>query len=43
VAKAVLRDRVAAPGLWPSSFLPERIEQARAKLAAAIELDVGNR
>jgi len=43
VAKAVLRDRAAAPGLWPSSFLPERIEQARAKLAAAIELDVGNR
>ena len=43
VAKEVLRDRVAAPGLWPSSFLPERIEQARAKLAAAIELDVGNR
>ena len=43
VAKEVLRDRVAAHGLWPSSFLPERIEQARAKLAAAIELDVGNR
>ena len=27
----------------PASFLPEQIEQARAKLAAAIELDVGNR
>jgi acyl-CoA dehydrogenase len=42
VAKEVLRGRAAAPGLWPSSFLPDRIEKARAKFAAAIELDVGN-
>ena len=42
VAKEVLRGRAAAPGQWPSSFLPERMEQARAKFAAALELDVGN-
>jgi acyl-CoA dehydrogenase len=42
VAKALLRDRQPAPGLWPTHFLPDAIEKARAKLGWAIELDVGN-
>jgi acyl-CoA dehydrogenase len=40
VAKAVLRDRSAARGLWPTYFLPDAIASAREKLAQAIELDV---
>lgn len=42
VAKALLRDRKPAPGLWPTQFLPDAIEKARTKLGWAIELDVGN-
>jgi acyl-CoA dehydrogenase len=42
VAKAVLRDRRAAPGLWPTYFLPDNIARAREKLAWAIERDAGN-
>jgi acyl-CoA dehydrogenase len=42
VAKAVLRDRKASPGTWPSYFLPDNIARAREKLAWAIERDAGN-
>ena len=42
VAKAVLRDRKAAPGLWPTYFLPDNIAKAREKLAWALERDTGN-
>jgi acyl-CoA dehydrogenase len=42
VAKAVLRERKAAPGLWPTYFLPDNIARAREKLAWALERDAGN-
>ena len=42
VAKEVLRDRAAAPGLWPTHHLPERVAAAERRLAASLELEVGN-
>jgi acyl-CoA dehydrogenase len=42
VAKALLRDRKAAAGPWPTAFLPDAIARARTKLAQAIEIDVAN-
>lgn len=42
VAKAVLRDRKASPGIFPSYFLPDAIAAAEKKLAHAIELEVGS-
>jgi acyl-CoA dehydrogenase len=42
VAKEVLRDRRGAEQLWPNYYLPDAVQKARAKLAWAIELDVGN-
>lgn len=42
VAKAVLRDREASPGIFPSYFLPDAIAAAEKKLARAIELEVGS-
>jgi acyl-CoA dehydrogenase len=43
VARQVLRDYKPAEGLWPSEHLPEKIEAARTKYAAALEHVVGNR
>jgi acyl-CoA dehydrogenase len=42
VAKEVLRDRQASPGLWPTYHLPELVAAAERRLAASLELDVGN-
>lgn len=42
VAKAVLRERTPAPGLFPTYYLPDNIERARRHLAAHLEHVVGN-
>ena len=35
-ARLILRDRVPSAGLWPSEWVPARVEAARAKYAAAL-------
>jgi acyl-CoA dehydrogenase len=42
VAREVLKDYQPAPGLWPTQHLPTKREEARAKLAAYLEHQVGN-
>jgi acyl-CoA dehydrogenase len=42
VARQVLKRYKAAPGLWPTEHLPEKIAAARAKFAEYLELEVGN-
>jgi acyl-CoA dehydrogenase len=42
VAREVLKDYEAAPGLWPTAHLPAQRELARKKLAAWTEHLVGN-
>ncbi|MFM7783797.1 MAG: acyl-CoA dehydrogenase family protein, partial [Gammaproteobacteria bacterium] len=42
VAKEILRERKGAPGLFPTYHLPGRIAEAERKLAASLELEVGN-
>lgn len=42
VARRVLRDYKPSDGLWPSEFLPDKIEAARKKLAEYLEHEVGN-
>ncbi len=42
VAKQVLRDYTATDDLWPSEWLPRKQDEARAKYAEYLELEVGN-
>ncbi|MGH9016442.1 MAG: acyl-CoA dehydrogenase family protein [Acidimicrobiales bacterium] len=42
VARQVLKRYQAAPGLWPTEHLPEKIAAARAKFADYIELEVAS-
>jgi acyl-CoA dehydrogenase len=42
VARQVLRDYQATEGMWPSEWIPKKIEDAKAKFAQYIELEVGN-
>jgi acyl-CoA dehydrogenase len=42
VAREVLKDYEAAPGLWPTAHLPAKRQEARQKLAEYIEHLVGN-
>jgi acyl-CoA dehydrogenase len=42
VARQVLKQYQAAPGLWPTEHLPEKIAAAREKFAEYLELEVGN-
>jgi acyl-CoA dehydrogenase len=42
LARQVLKQYSPAPGLWPTRYLPPRIEEARARYAEAYELIVGN-
>lgn len=42
VARQVLRDYKAAEGMWPSGWIPGRLEAARAKYAEFLEHEVGN-
>jgi acyl-CoA dehydrogenase len=42
VARQVLRDYQATEGMWPSEWIPKKIEDAKAKFAQYMELEVGN-
>jgi acyl-CoA dehydrogenase len=42
VARQVLREHRAAVGMWPTGWLPGRLEAARAQYADLLELEVGN-
>jgi acyl-CoA dehydrogenase len=42
VARQVLKRYKAAPGLWPTEHLPEKIAAAREKFAQYLELEVAN-
>jgi acyl-CoA dehydrogenase len=42
IARQVLRDYEASDDLWPTAHLPKRRAAARQKLAARLELEVGN-
>jgi acyl-CoA dehydrogenase len=42
VARQVLKRYQAAPGLWPTEHLPEKIAAAREKFAEYLDLEVAN-
>jgi acyl-CoA dehydrogenase len=42
VARQVLREHRAAEGMWPTEWIPGKIEAARAKYAELLELEVGD-
>jgi acyl-CoA dehydrogenase len=42
IARQVLREHRAAEGLWPSEWIPGKVEAAQAKFADLLELEVGN-
>lgn len=42
VARQVLRDYRAVDGMWPSEWIPAKIESARQQYADLLELQVGN-
>jgi acyl-CoA dehydrogenase len=42
VARQVLREHRATEGMWPTGWIPGRLEAARAKYADLLELEVGN-
>jgi acyl-CoA dehydrogenase len=42
VARQVLRDYTAADGMWPTEWIPGKLEAAKAKFAEYMELEEGN-
>ncbi|HUR76959.1 MAG TPA: acyl-CoA dehydrogenase family protein [Acidimicrobiales bacterium] len=42
IARQVLRDHRPAEGLWPSAWIPGKIDAAKQKYAHLLELEVGN-
>jgi acyl-CoA dehydrogenase len=42
IARQLLKDHQAATGVWPSTWLPPRVEESRHRYADAIESVVGN-
>jgi len=42
VARQLLRDYRATEGMWPTEWIPARLEAAKAKLAEYLEHEVGN-
>jgi acyl-CoA dehydrogenase len=42
VARSVLKRYEPYDGLWPRDFLPERVAEAKARIAAQLEVEVGN-
>ena len=42
VARQVLREHRAAEGMWPTEWIPGKIEAARRQYAEFLELEVGN-
>ncbi|MEZ5143473.1 MAG: acyl-CoA dehydrogenase family protein [Acidimicrobiales bacterium] len=42
VARQILRDHRPAEGMWPSEWIPGKVDAARARYAELLELEVGN-
>ncbi|MDA4106800.1 acyl-CoA dehydrogenase family protein [Mycolicibacterium holsaticum] len=42
VARQVLRDHAPSEGMWPSEWIPAKLDAARKKLAEYLELEIGN-
>ncbi len=42
VARQVLRDHNSTAGMWPTEWIPGKLEAAKAKFADYLELEVGN-
>jgi acyl-CoA dehydrogenase len=42
VARQVVRDYKASDDLWPTEWIPKRLDAARAKFADYLEHEVGN-
>lgn len=42
VARQVLRDYRGTDGMWPTTWIPKKLEDAQAKFAKYFELEVGN-
>ena len=42
VAKQVLREYSAAEGVWPTEWIPTKLEAAQKKHASALEMEIGN-
>lgn len=42
VASQVLRDHAPSEGMWPSEWIPAKLDAARKKLAEYLELEIGN-
>ena len=42
VARQVLRDYRGTEGMWPSEWIPGKIDDAKQKSAELLELEVGN-
>jgi len=42
VARQVLREYKATDGMWPTEWIPGKVDAARAKFAEYLELEVGN-
>lgn len=42
VARQVLRQYEATQGSWPSQWIPEKVERAKAKYGRLLEVEVGN-
>jgi acyl-CoA dehydrogenase len=42
VARQVLRQYEATQGSWPSQWIPEKVEQAKAKYGRLLDMEVGN-
>jgi acyl-CoA dehydrogenase len=42
VARQVLREHRATEGMWPTEWIPGKVDAARAKYAELLELEVGN-
>jgi acyl-CoA dehydrogenase len=42
VARQVLRDYKASDDMWPTEWIPRKIDAAKTKFAEYLELEVGN-
>ena len=42
MARQVLRDYERTDGMWPTQWIPARLEAAKVKFAEHLELEVGN-
>jgi acyl-CoA dehydrogenase len=42
VARQVLRDYKATDGMWPTEWIPGKIDDAKARYAQYLDLEVGN-